>query len=275
MTTLTWVVNDVANAHTRAEHGFACWIETAQGSVLFDTGSSGELLLDNLSRLELDPANIDALVISHAHDDHTGGLPALLPTLRAGTPLYAHPTLFRSRYSFRNQQYRSRGIPLDRQTLAARLDLRLSAEPQEVLPGVWTTGEITPRPEPEGRSAHHFIREGERYARDPYQDDLSIVLQTGEGIWLLCGCCHAGLLNTLYHVQRTWPGPSVGIVGGTHLTNATQETIQKTRDFIVNMPALRHVWLGHCSGDEFMQTMARALPAERYRAGQAGDRLVL
>jgi metal-dependent hydrolase (beta-lactamase superfamily II) len=76
-------------------------------------------------------------------------------------------------------------------------DLRLCAEPAEVLPGVWTTGEIHDRPEPEGGSPNLVVRQGEEWQADRYRDDMSMVLETSDGLVLLRGCCHAGLLNTL------------------------------------------------------------------------------
>jgi 7,8-dihydropterin-6-yl-methyl-4-(beta-D-ribofuranosyl)aminobenzene 5'-phosphate synthase len=273
--TITWLVNDVAGPGVRAEHGIAFWIETPGGHVLLDTGGSSKVLLRNMESLELAPAAVDALVLSHAHDDHTGGLAGLLPVLRPGTPLYAHPTLFRQRYSFSTGALVRRGMRVGAEALGARLTLCLDAAPQEVLPGVWTTGEIVERPEAEGRSQHHFVEEGGAKVPDPYQDDLSLVLFVQGGVFLLCGCCHAGLLNTIQHVQRIWEQPLVGIGGGVHLKGASEETLQRTIDFLVAMDALRHAWLGHCSGEAFMQRAAQALPRGCYRQGVAGEQLVV
>ncbi|PKO23280.1 MAG: hypothetical protein CVU38_04845, partial [Chloroflexi bacterium HGW-Chloroflexi-1] len=99
------------------------------------------------------------------------------------------------------------GLPLSREELVGRLTLKLSAAPQEIVPGVWTTGEISERAEFEGRSKGHLMAaEGELVA-DAYRDDIALVLLAGDRLALLCGCCHAGLLNTLAHVKRTFPQP--------------------------------------------------------------------
>ena len=125
------------------EHGVAFLIETEGSRVLFDTGQSGTVLLRNLKLLDVDPATMDAVAISHAHYDHTGGLPVLLKHLRPGTPLYANPDLFRERFSRREGKPNSVGLTLSREELTNRLDLKLSSKPQEIISGIWTTGEIS------------------------------------------------------------------------------------------------------------------------------------
>jgi 7,8-dihydropterin-6-yl-methyl-4-(beta-D-ribofuranosyl)aminobenzene 5'-phosphate synthase len=142
------------------EHGLAFLIEKEGRRLLFDTGQSGTVLLHNLSLLDIDPATIDAIAISHAHYDHTGGLPALLEYLRPGTLLYASPDLFRERFSQSEGQPKDVGLGLTREELAGRLALRLSAAPQEILPRLWPTGEISQRPGAEGRSGYHLMLRG-------------------------------------------------------------------------------------------------------------------
>jgi len=159
------------------------------------------------------------VVLSHAHHDHTGGLEAVLSKNR-GVPIYAHSDIFRPRYSFRQGAYQSIAMTLSAKDLASRAELRLSDLPMEIFPGLWTTGEILERPEPEGRSAHHAIRSDDHWRPDPYRDDLALVLETQAGLAVICGCCHAGLLNTLFHVQRTFERPILAILGGMHLVTA-------------------------------------------------------
>ncbi len=115
---LTWVVNDVALGPLRQEHGYAVWIKMPGGTVLLDTGGSGDVLVGNLAALGLNPADLDAVVVSHAHDDHTGGLSDLLPLLRPGTPLYAHPDVVQAPvFDLIRQNGRSRHTRSGRGTL--------------------------------------------------------------------------------------------------------------------------------------------------------------
>jgi 7,8-dihydropterin-6-yl-methyl-4-(beta-D-ribofuranosyl)aminobenzene 5'-phosphate synthase len=257
------------------EHGLALLIDTDGKRLLFDTGQSGTILLRNLGLLDIEPETIDALAISHAHYDHTGGLPALLKHLRSGTPLYASPDLFRERFSRKEGQPKNVGLRLTREELAGGLALRLGAAPREILPGLWTTGEITERPEAEGKSDYHLMREGEALVADAYRDDMALVLDLGDRLVLLCGCCHAGLLNTLAHVERTFEQPIAIIAGGLHLTSATPEDLQRIGDVLAAMPALERVYPNHCSGEAAFVALTQILGPSVVRPCPAGTILEL
>lgn len=258
---ITCLVDNAVQPHSAfwGEHGLAFLIESEDGRVLFDTGTSGDVLLHNLEAAGIAPQSIAALALSHAHRDHTGGLPALLEQ-RPGLPLYAHPDLFRERFSQHGAEMKSVGLPLSREALGELTDLRLSAAPQEILPGVWTSGEIVARDEPEGRSEHHFIRQGEALIADPYQDDMSLVLESAPGLVLVCGCCHAGLLNTLAQVRRAFGRDPAVVMGGTHLISADEAQLRRLVEVLTRLgpPAL---YPNHCTGQAAYVALAQAFGA--------------
>jgi 7,8-dihydropterin-6-yl-methyl-4-(beta-D-ribofuranosyl)aminobenzene 5'-phosphate synthase len=245
---VTCIVDNIVYSHLPfwGEQGLAFLIETRDGRVLFDTGWSGSVLMHNMDLLGLAPETIDALAISHAHCDHTGGVPALLDRVQ-GISLFAHPDLFRERFTLRDGLTKPVGLPLKREALERCLALRLSTEASEILPGVWTTGEITKRPEPEGRADHDLVWAQEGYIPDPYQDDMALVLETGMGLVVLCGCCHAGLLNTLSHVGRTFGRDIFAVVGGTHLASIDKSDLRHTIE-ILREWAVPWFYPNHCTG---------------------------
>jgi len=280
---VTCVVDDAVQRSSAfwGEHGVAFLIETEGRRVLFDTGQSSTVLLHNLELLGVDPATIDALAISHAHYDHTGGLPALLDCVRPSTPLYANPDLFRERFSSREGQPRSVGLSLTRKEMAAQLTLHLSEAPQEIVPGVWTTGEMSDRPDPEGSSTYHLVRKGDSFVADSYRDDMALVVDMSEGggsgnrLALLCGCCHAGLLNTLAHMQRTFERPVAAIAGGLHLTSATADHLKRVGEVLIETESVQRVYPNHCTGETAFVALTLSLGPSIVRPCPAGTVLDL
>jgi len=252
--------NTLDSAHFRAEHGVSFAIETPTDQLLFDTGQSGDALVHNAAQLGIDPRQMDALVLSHAHYDHTGGLEAFLQKSRPGLPLYAHPDLFRKRYAIKDGQTSSIGLSISQANLAKHVTLNLNAAPVQVLSGVWTTGEITSRTEFEGRSPHHYIQAGNGWQPDPYRDDMSLVLDASSGLVVVCGCCHAGLLNTLMHVQQIFDKKIIAIVGGTHLANLDVNTWEHTITILRAISArdIPYLFLNHCTGERALETLSQA-----------------
>jgi 7,8-dihydropterin-6-yl-methyl-4-(beta-D-ribofuranosyl)aminobenzene 5'-phosphate synthase len=239
------------------EHGLSFLIDADYGKrLLFDTGASDPVLLHNLECANVDIQTIDAVVLSHSHPDHTGGLPALLER-RAGLPVHAHPELLRPRYSEKNGVRTAKGLPMSPEALKRKAELRLRESPERVLPGVWTAGEVEERGEPEGRSPGHVVRREEDWAPDPYRDDLSLVLETGAGLFVVCGCCHAGLLNTLAHVRHHFGEHPVAVAGGTHLIGAGREQLEHsvTRLRELRSPVLH---LNHCTGPAAFVALSQA-----------------
>lgn len=203
-----------------------------------------------------------------------------------GLPLYASPDLFRPRFAHREGKYKSIGLPLSHEELGHLADLRLSDAPAEVLPGVWTSGEITERMEPEGRSDRHFVPSdkntpskqnvscGHEWQPDPYRDDMSLVMETEEGLVLICGCCHAGLLNTLAHVRRTFQRRIVAVIGGTHLVEADEAHLQHVVRALRDTYGTPHLYLNHCTGQQAYVALVNAF-GDRVQPCPVGTRLVL
>lgn len=257
------------------EHGVAFLIETEGARVLFDTGQSGTVLLRNLNLLEVAASSIEAVALSHAHYDHAGGLPMLLEYLDRGTPLYANPDLFRERYSVRDDGLENVGMPLAREDLNAQMSLMLDSEPQEIIGGVWTTGTVTQRPDIEGSSAYHRMRQDGELVPDAYLDDMALVLELDDHLVLLCGCCHAGLINTVTHVEGTFQRPIEVIVGGLHLTSASGPELERICTMLAKRSALQRVYPNHCTGEAAFVALTCELGTSVVQPCPAGTVLTL
>jgi len=253
------------------EHGLAFLLEHDGSQFLFDTGGSGEVLAHNLAVAAVAADDLDFVILSHAHRDHTGGLAWLLgaaPELQ----VYAHPAALEAHYSDRSGEMCEKGLPF---TLSAEQEARmhLSKERRVLLPGVVASGEIQPRPCPEGRSPHHYVKAAGKWIPDPYHDDQSLILQREEGLVLVCGCCHTGLLNTVAWVEREYGECPRIIVGGLHLAGADGAHIAE----IVGELKRRGtpmLYPNHCTGENAIMALSQAFPG-RVESFPAGSTLTL
>lgn len=263
MTKVICVVNDVSKdgSTLKAEHGLSLWIELEHSNVLFDTGQSAEVLEHNLSVLGLLPIKLDALVFSHAHLDHTGGVAAIFPE-RTTIPLHAHSDLFRARYSLKDDVYKTIGISMKESELSHHFYLKLNDEPVEIAPNLWTTGSISNRSERAGSSKSHLIHDVNGWQHDPYLDDISLVLKTSAGNVLICGCCHAGILNTLYHVENVFGGPIIAVIGGTHLISAEDEYLDYLTSIFQDRYPNCQYYLNHCTGKKTIERLTERMGSQ-------------
>ncbi|HDH10195.1 MAG TPA: MBL fold metallo-hydrolase [Chloroflexi bacterium] len=270
---ITCLVDNTAQLSSRfwAEHGLSFLVEARNAKVLFDTGQSGAVLAHNLALLGEDLQDLSAIVLSHGHYDHTGGLAEAL-SLAKGVEVIAHPDVFRERFSRRDGELKSIGLPFPRPEIEARARLRLEREAIEVVPGVMTTGQIPRGFGPETREPRHVVREEGKLVPDPFYDDQALVLRTERGLVVVLGCCHAGLINTLERVRSIFGGKIHAILGGTHLARADDACLTQAIAAVKDEYEVEQLYLGHCTGMRGFLAFAQAL-GERVKPCPAGLRL--
>jgi 7,8-dihydropterin-6-yl-methyl-4-(beta-D-ribofuranosyl)aminobenzene 5'-phosphate synthase len=252
------------------EHGFACLLDCTAGRILFDTGR-GATLLPNLAVLGIDPASIEAIVLSHGHDDHSGGLLPLLDKI-GPRPVYAHPGIFAERYHVRGAERRAIGMqasPAQLEVAGARLCFL--EELTELGHGLWFSGPIPRRVKVEsGDPALVCLTPGGEAFADPFPDDAALAVETSKGLVIVLGCAHAGMINTVEHFRgRFAQRPIHVIIGGTHLGSASAEQFEATVAYLQRLGRTR-LCACHCTGLQQTANLQARL-AERVFFASAGS----
>jgi 7,8-dihydropterin-6-yl-methyl-4-(beta-D-ribofuranosyl)aminobenzene 5'-phosphate synthase len=248
------------------EHGLSLRVETDGHRLLFDTGQ-GLALGHNAEALGIRLARVDAVVLSHGHYDHTGGLAQVLSG-RRGLPVYAQPESLAPRYSRGNGECREVGMPTAaRQALTQRGAFRSSRVPLPAGGGVRVTGSIPRLTQFEGE-AGTFLLDAEGHEPDPLADDQAAFVETRAGTVVLLGCAHAGVVNTLRQVESLTTGPIHAVIGGMHLRGAAPERIEATVRALVERDVKRVVPC-HCTGLPATAALVREF-GSRCTPGQVG-----
>jgi 7,8-dihydropterin-6-yl-methyl-4-(beta-D-ribofuranosyl)aminobenzene 5'-phosphate synthase len=251
--------NTVAVPGLLGEHGFAAYVETREGNILFDTGQ-GFSLIQNSLRLQKDLRQVSHVILSHGHFDHTGGLLAFLG-LHGPCDIVAHPDVLSERFRYmpvgKEEKPVSIGIPWREAYLTTRgARFKWQKDFVEVAPNVFVTGEV-PRKSPfETGDPKFVIKKDANWAPDPFFDDYSLVIKTPRGLVLLLGCAHAGLINILDHAMaRTGEDRIYAIMGGTHLGFCPDTQCEQTLNVLKNYH-VEVLAVSHCTGQRPIARLA-------------------
>jgi len=232
-----------------AEHGLSIFMETDCGNYLLDTGQ-GKAIVNNALVLGIDLRTIKGIIMSHHHWDHTGGLGPVLD-LKGTVDVYAHPDFFKESYSVTGNTVRYIGVPYPRPLLEAKgATFKFSDEFRPIEPGMWLTGEVPRRTDYELGDKKQVVKSGEGYVKDDLLDDQSVVVETEKGLFIILGCCHSGIINTLsYIMEKMGPHPIHAVIGGTHLGPVSDEQRGKSIDALKAFD-IERLGVSHCTGQK-------------------------
>ena len=236
-----------SESNYKRSNGLSWFIELESQNIMLDVGWNGSVLLHNMKQAGVHPNDVDILIFSHAHIDHTGAFADFLSARTTSEKLtvIAHPSILEPKRAFRMLNI---GFPEIDKHLKKKVNMKLTSAPFAINPFVFTTGEITNRIEKDGTGWVMQHRHNDHWSTDPILDDQSLVLSTKKGMIVICGCCHAGLLNTCEHVRNMVHSKIVHILGGTHTRSFSTTEMEYISDKLELEYEIPKLSLGHCVG---------------------------
>jgi 7,8-dihydropterin-6-yl-methyl-4-(beta-D-ribofuranosyl)aminobenzene 5'-phosphate synthase len=257
------------------EWGFAAVLEVDGRRLLVDTGARAETVLQNASELSVDLSTITDLAITHNHADHTGGLLVLRRELAKKNPkalsrVHVPKGIFYPRPGPSGQEGNGL-LPLKAQYEATGGTFVEHAGPTAVMPGVMLLGHVprvhpernfgSPRGGPAGR-----VQTPEGLVEDNVPEDTSLVVDTAEGLVLISGCGHSGIINAMEYARKTVrAAPVYAAMGGFHLFAASDETLAWTAGKLKEF-GVRQLMGAHCTGIEALYRLRQLVGLTRETA---------
>ena len=226
-----------------SEHGLSLSITCGREKILFDTGA-GTALPHNMTLSETDPGQYTKLILSHGHNDHTGGIADILPLMPQAEVFFV-PGITKKRFS------RHENRPVKELTMPEKCQQALQNHKRctaittftEIAPGIILTGPI-PRLSGEDCGGPFYL-DAEGRQLDFIEDEQALLFDCGV---LIQGCCHAGIINTIEYCKKCRPDIQIKrIIGGLHLLHATPERLKETQSCLTQLN-LEELQTMHCTG---------------------------
>ncbi len=261
----------LADGSELGEWGFAALVEVDGHRILFDTGAHTDVVLKNTQSLRVDLTAVPEIVLSHSHWDHTGGLLTLRQSVLPGTPgalarVHVGEGIFYPRTEGGMQVETNPMILLRPQYEQTGGTFVVHDKPVQLYPGVWLTGPV-PRKYPERNwSGNRTVKTPTGTVEDNLPEDMVLIFDTEQGLVVLTGCGHAGVVNIIEYAQAiVRPARVHALIGGIHLFNASDKTLVWTAGKLQEFGTDNLIG-AHCTGIETVYRLRQELELDRAHA---------
>lgn len=260
-----------SNDELHREHGLSVYIELDGKNILFDTGQSGKFI-DNAESLGIDLKNLDYVIISHGHCDHSGGFERLVKEMNPDIKVYLGNGFFDKKYNLRQSgEYDYLGNSFDESFLKEN-----NIETQYITEDITNITEnlliftnFNRNEEYENLNQPMYIKEDGKYTKDLFLDEISIGIKTNEGLVVIVGCSHVGIVNILDTIINRTNMNIYALIGGTHLVTEGEEKVNILIEYLKEKD-IKMIGACHCTGKQG-ETMLSQQLEEAFINNNTGD----
>jgi len=254
----------------KTEHGISFFLQKKDRRLLFDTGQSHRFL-ENARELGIGMDDLDYVVLSHGHYDHTGGFRALCDRT-AGFELVMGGGFFDLKYGYRNGSYEYLGNNFDEAFLRNRAIPHRFVHDRitDLGDGIYIVTDFVRRHDDETVNERFVLRQDGRTIPDRFDDEILVAVDSPDGLIILLGCAHPGMKNMLDTAAEALDRPIAAVLGGTHLVEASRRSLERSVAYLSD-ESIRYLGVSHCTGATGMQLLEELNP--RYFHNRTGTSL--
>jgi len=245
----TLIENHSVNGDLHAQHGLSLHLTDGSFSLLLDTGCNGDFI-ENAKQLNIDLGNLDALILSHGHFDHTGGVKTLINSGYIPREVYMGQNFYAPRYRREIGRMRPTGPRFSEEFLIENGVKSYLLEPgiHQLHERVFLVNGIPQNNDLEKPNEFMVCQCGRDYIPDPFTEETVVVVKGDKGLAILSGCSHNGILNTCEWVSHLFSCPISTFIGGTHLLESDEARIRETLRRL-NILGIERLAACHCNGE--------------------------
>lgn len=252
-----------------SEHGISLYVEVDNKNILFDTGQSGNFI-KNAEKLNIDLNDLDYVVISHSHYDHSGGIEKLVEEYDNKFKLFVGEGFFKEKHSLAGDIYRYTGSSFKEDFLKEKnIEVEYVKDIRHITDNTMIITDFERNPEYENVNETMFLKEGGEFVFDDFKDEIALAIDTKEGLVVLVGCSHPGIVNMLSTISKRTGKEIHAIIGGTHLMKEDDEKINKVIDYFKEK-GIKQIGACHCTGKQG-QTMLSQQMEDEFFHNNTGD----
>ncbi|GLI55354.1 MBL fold hydrolase [Propionigenium maris DSM 9537] len=262
MEVVTLIENLVYKGGLKGEHGLSFLIKTREHKILFDAGQS-RALLDNARALGEDLKDVDFIILSHSHYDHTGGLEKVLE-INKNARIIMKRSILEEKYSNSSGSMKEIGFKLRGRYREYPNEFILLDGDYNLRDGIRVVGDIGKYSDFEGTQEGLFVKEEDKYVRDRFSDELFLIVEKDDKLNIITGCSHRGIINILRSAMDKTGIERINLLlGGMHLSgmkiqdkDLREENDDRLLRTIQEMKKIdiERIYTNHCTGiDGFMR----------------------